>query len=152
MTWRPFVRFMTVASVVVAAPAAMAPAVASAAQPEPTYERTAAPWCGKSVWSSGKKPTLKLGSDLKKVKKVVTNIDDATDAATFVFAVVSGGTVAAPAVVIKGVAKLGVRRIVRVLDNLVDDLAKVNKRRAGVRVKINCVAGIVPYPSFSIYT
>lgn len=133
----------------VAAPAAPAAAAASG---EPQYARAAAaPWCGKTLWTGRKAPTGALAQKLGRVEKIIDNVDIATDAATIVLIGVSGG-VAVPAAVVKGVAKLGARTIIRVVKRLRADLAKVNKRKAGVRLRVGCVAGAFPYPSLGIYT
>jgi len=78
-------------------------------------------------------------------------VDHVTDLATIALAFISGG-VAPPALVVKFVAKLGKHRITGVLKKLGKDLAKVNKRKAGVWVSGKCLAGIATYPSFGIYT
>ena len=57
-----------------------------------------------------------------------------------------------PAAVVKGVAKLGARMIIRVVKRLRSDLAKVNRRKAGVRLRMQCRAGVIPYPLLGIYT
>jgi hypothetical protein len=111
----------------------------------------AAPWCGKSIWSGAKMPTATLSRRLARVEKVVDSVDIATDAATVVLIAVSGG-VAVPVAVTKAVAKLGARVIVRVVKRLAADVAKVNRRKAGIRLKLKCAVGVVPYPSFGVYT
>ncbi len=92
-----------------------------------------------------------IAQRLGRVEKIVDNVDIATDAATIVLIGISGG-VSVPAAAVKGVAKLGARMIIRVVKRLRSDLAKVNKRRAGVRLRLRCVAGVVPYPSLGVYT
>jgi uncharacterized phosphosugar-binding protein len=127
-----------------------APAAAASAEPPPV-RALAAPWCGTSIWTGGKMPTSALTRSLERVEKVIDTIDVATDAATVVLLAVSGG-VAVPVGVAKAVAKLGARMIIRVVKRLKSDVAKVNKRRAGVRLKLKCVGGVVPYPSLGVYT
>lgn len=133
----------------VAAPSAPA-AAAQSSEPQ-SARAAAAPWCGKIVWSGAKTPTGTLAQRLERVEKIIDNVDIATDAATVVLIGISGG-VAVPAAVVKGVAKLGARMIIRVVRRLRSDLAKVNRRRAGVRLRLQCLAGVVPYPSLGIYT
>jgi len=127
-----------------AGPALAAPSGAS--QPE-----RGMPWCSKVLWAGAKIPTTSLARKLGTVERIIDNVDMATDAATLVLMVVSGG-VAVPGAAVKAVAKLGARMIIRVVKRLGADLAKINRRRAGVRLKPGCVAGVVPYPSLGIYT
>ena len=140
---------VTALGAAVAAPAAP---VAAAQSGEPQFARAAAaPWCGKVIWTGAKTPTATLAQRLARVEKIIDNVDIATDAATIALIGISGGA-AVPAAAVKGVAKLGARMISRVVKRLRSDLAKVNKRRAGVRLRMNCVAGVVPYPSLGVYT
>lgn len=151
MSWRWIGRFTTLAVVVMALAVVATPAVASSPQPT-TYERlAAAPYCGKSLWSSGKRSKTKLGRKFTSLIRIIENLDDATDIATAVFAVLSG-PVSAPALAIKAVAKLGAKKVIKVIRGLADDLGKVTKKKAGVRLKIKCAWGVVPYPSFGLYT
>lgn len=149
---RLVVRLISVAVLSLGAVAAPAAPAAAAAGSEPQYARAAAAsWCGKSVWTGARMPTGALAHKLGRIEKIVDNADLATDAATILLIGVSGG-VAVPAAVVKGVAKLGARIIIRVVKRLRSDLAKVNKRKAGVRLRMKCVAGFIPYPSLGIYT
>lgn len=128
-----------------------APAFAAGSGDAQSARAAGMPWCGKVLWTGAKVPTASLKRKLETVERVVGDVDIATDAATVVLMFVSGG-VAVPAAVVKGVAKLGLRMIIRVVKRLQADLAKVNRRKAGVRLTLKCIAGAVPYPSFSIYT
>lgn len=134
----------------VAAPTAPA-AAAQGSEPTQYARAAAAPWCGKIIWAGAKTPTATLAQRLGRVEKIIDDVDIATDAATVLLIGISGG-VAVPAAAVKGVAKLGARMIIRVVKRLRSDLAKVNKRRAGVRLRLQCLAGVVPYPSLGIYT
>ena len=129
---------------VMTAPALAAPIGASATA-------RGMPWCGEVLWTGAKIPTTNLARKLGTVERIIDNVDMATDAATVVLMVVSGG-VAVPAAAIKAVAKLGARMIIRAVKRLRIDLAKINRRKAGVRLRLDCVLGVVPYPSLGIYT
>ena len=91
-------------------------------------------------------PTATKAQRRARVEKIIDNVDIATDAATIALIGISGGA-AVPAAAVEGVAKLGARMIIRVVKRLRSEVAKVNKRRAGVRLRMNCVAGVIPYPS-----
>jgi hypothetical protein len=68
-----------------------------------------------------------------------------------VLLMVSGG-VAAPAAAVKALAKVGARVIMRMVKKLRTDVLKVNRRKVGVRLSVECLGGFVPYPSLGVYT
>ena len=96
-------------------------------------------------------PTPVLAGRMSKAIDIIDDIDHIADAATIALAMISGG-IAAPALAIKLVVKLGKHRLTRILKKNLADLGRVKKRRAGVRITVKCMIKVAPYPSFGIYT
>lgn len=142
MRWRTNTR-RTLLVVTLAVGVLAGPAVATA--------DAAAPWCDKPLWSSAKMPTTVLGARLNKAINIIEDVDHIADAATIALAFISGG-VAAPALAVKFVVKLGKHRITRVLKKLIEQVRQVNRRKAGVRMTVKCLLGVAPYPSLRVYT
>ncbi|MGH2839898.1 MAG: hypothetical protein ACRDKY_03630 [Solirubrobacteraceae bacterium] len=131
---------------------AIAAAPASAAADGPPGTKLAMPWCGKTIWKSGLLKKVVMLKRLNKVVRIADNVDSATDLATALLTIITAGAVAVPNAVIKIVAKVGKSLLKKVVKKLRADAVKVKAKRVGVRVKVGCVWGAIPYPSIGVYT
>ncbi len=112
----------------------------------------AAPWCGKNIWKSGLWKKAPLIKRFDGIIAIADKVDRATDFAALVLAALSLSTLAAPSAVVKLVAKLGKSALKRVIVGLRNAARKTRAKKVGVRVKVNCVWGVLPYPGVGIYT
>ncbi len=139
--------------VAVLAAGAMTAAPASAAADErPGAQYRAAPWCGKTVWKSGLWKKVQMLKRFDRILTVADAVDSATDFATLVLTIASAGAVAVPNAVVKVVAKIGKAALTKVVKRLRAATVRVRHKKVGVRVKVGCVWGVVPYPSVGVYT
>ena len=134
--------------VVLALPAAAPAAERGVAGTDP-LARTAASYCGKSIWSSGLRPKRTLLGRIEKVMRIIDAVDAAATAVSAGLAILGGS---APAgVAVKVVASAGKKFFKKVLASAATKVRRIPVRKAGLRIRVQCVLGFVPYPAMSAY-
>lgn len=152
MTRRTRVVALGVVLAMMVAGAVSTASASAATDARPAAQARGMPWCGKTIWTSGLIKKKVLVGRYDKILAIADKIDSATDFASLVLTVISAGTVAVQTAVVKIVAKIGKGALKKVVKNLRGATLKIKNKKVGVRVKVGCVWGVVPYPSIGPYT
>jgi len=138
--------------IAVLAVVAVGAAPASAAGEPKRMDQRGAFYCAATIWKSGlwkKAPLLKRFDN---ILAIADKVDKVTDMAALALAAMSLSTLAAPSAVVKLVAKLGKAGLKKVVQTLAKATRATKNKKVGVRVKISCLWGAIPYPGVGIYT